>query len=570
MSLSRLIKPVKESERIVGVPFKELPSLETVYAALDVLKKPGGSMDFRPIQAMALWEAYNAGGLFGMIGVGHGKTLLTMLLCRALGIEAKDTVILLRPRDVEGFVLEAIKYSDHFHIPTELNVHTYSELSTNWELIEKLKPKLIIADEAHNLKNPGAARTRRFLRYMRANRDTIFCAVSGTITSDGIEDLSHLLNLALKDGSPLPQSYNRRMQWAACLDARSRMPPGPDDWAQMQPLVDMFFPEGGGRDLMEFSFASRKEIVREAFHRRLTSTPGIISTTESAIDIPVQVELVKCDSPPAVLAAIKTLEDDWELPDGGEITDGLQIFQCKQQLASGFFYYWDWPGEVDREWIQARSRYNKAMAAVVKLNVKGFDTPGLIARALKRGKVQALTDTPVRRLAMAELVEATGVWNIESLKPEPPQAVEWIDLYAVNKAVELAEDLGPCLIWYSYKAQAEALRAAGIHTLNPGDPIPSTPCVLGVSISSHGTSENRFVPWHKNIILTCPSSGLTLEQLIGRTHRPGQLHEHVEVYILDNQVFQASYKNALAKAEYIQTTTGTPQKLLMQNNLKIV
>ena len=48
--------------------------------------------------------------------------------------------------------------------------------------IEGIRPDLIILDEAHNVKNPKAARTQRLRRYMHAYQPRL-AALSGTITS---------------------------------------------------------------------------------------------------------------------------------------------------------------------------------------------------------------------------------------------------------------------------------------------------------------------------------------------------------------------------------------------------
>jgi hypothetical protein len=84
---------------------------------------------------------------------------------------------------------------------------------------------------------------------------------------------------------------------------------------------------------------------------------------------------------------------------------------------------------------------------------------------------------------------------------------------------------------------------------------------VGVSIGAlcEGFNLQR---WHKNLILSCPTSGTVWEQLIGRTHRPGQEADTVEVYVLITQNIQRqNFEQAKSDAQYIQKITGQTQKL---------
>jgi hypothetical protein len=65
------------------------------------------------------------------------------------------------------------------------------------------------------------------------------------------------------------------------------------------------------------------------------------------------------------------------------------------------------------------------------------------------------------------------------------------------------------------------------------------------------------------LVLTPPTSGTVWEQLLGRTHRPGQESDEVEVWVYRHttELKQAIVK-ATADAEYQRGTTGNDQKLL--------
>jgi superfamily II DNA or RNA helicase len=89
-------------------------------------------------------------------------------------------------------------------------------------LLEELNPDLIICDEVHYLKAASAARTKRFLRYMRANPETKFVAMSGTVTKKSIREYWHLLKLALPVDCPLPLRWVEMSDWANALDENVR------------------------------------------------------------------------------------------------------------------------------------------------------------------------------------------------------------------------------------------------------------------------------------------------------------------------------------------------------------
>ena len=81
------------------------------------------------------------------------------------------------------------------------------------------------------------------------------------------------------------------------------------------------------------------------------------------------------------------------------------------------------------------------------------------------------------------------------------------------------------------------------------------------SISAHSEGRN-LQKWHQNLVISCPPSGATWEQLIGRTHRDGQLAQKVTFDILlacDEQ--EKGFKQAILDARYIEDMTGQPQKL---------
>ena len=69
--------------------------------------------------------------------------------------------------------------------------------------------------------------------------------------------------------------------------------------------------------------------------------------------------------------------------------------------------------------------------------------------------------------------------------------------------------------------------------------------------------------WSENLVVSCPSSGKTLQQLIGRTHRHGQGADTVSAeFYFHTQILRDAWTNAVDEAHYLQDTTGNRQKIL--------
>ena len=75
------------------------------------------------------------------------------------------------------------------------------------------------------------------------------------------------------------------------------------------------------------------EHVREGFHRRLVETPGVVSTTEPAVD--AELEITERRAPPIPASVTNALDDvraTWVRPDGEELVDALSLGRCLREL----------------------------------------------------------------------------------------------------------------------------------------------------------------------------------------------------------------------------------------------
>jgi hypothetical protein len=489
-----------------------------------------------PIQAAALYEAYKRKGLFAPIGVGHGKTLITLLL--PVVLDSKRTVLLVPPQLKEQVNREAKHlYSHDFNIPLDLiTVVSYNDLSLakTADVLEKIRPDLIIADEAHSLKRRDSSRTKRFLRYMKENPETMFCALSGTITSKSLLDYAHLIRLALGANSPLPDSYSDLMDWAGALDAAPREASNP----------------GALRD-----FCGSDEPIRSGFRRRLVETPGVIATKESALGTSLVISRRNIHAPEAVHEAIKDLQKSWKIEDE-EIESATDAARHLRTLSLGFYYVWDWPNGIkDREWLEKRSEWSKVIRRILKYSSRrGLDSPMLIALAASRGELK-----PADYLVWE-------AWCTVKDRPEPPRKPVWISEYIFG-VISAYIDTG-MIVWYEWSCFEAKLKAIGLPVYGAGtDAGLAKEPTIACSFSSQGTGKNlqRF---SKNLFTSWPLGGKLSEQVLGRTHRPGQAEDCVSVeWWSPTEIIDATYIGAIRDSEYIQSTTGQRQKLLFASRI---
>jgi hypothetical protein len=520
-------------------------------------RKPGGTQTLWPAQSAALYEARKQGGLLAPINVGGGKTLISVLIGSAVG--AQRIVLLVKPSLKSKLVeVDIPKLSQHWKLPLDrLRVVKYSQLSlaSSADILEEIKPDLIVADEAHELRHRTAARTKRFLRYMKEHPECGFVGMSGTLTRRSLKDYQHLSELALRKNSPLPLHHPTLEEWADALDVGDEpMAPG----ALLQLCTDAELQEVGRlTDPIEI-----QHVVRGAFRRRLVETPGVVATEETAVDASLTIEAVRPPVPRAISDALDDVRKKWEI-DGEELLDALSVARVLRQVAAGFYYKWKWPNdEPDTEWLNARRDWFREVREILKRSRKGLDSPLLIANACERGDFDSANFEAWRK--------------VKDRKPPPVEAI-WIDDFLVKAALAWAHDKNskPGILWYSWRAVGEKLAQSGLPFFGPGEKASAElikidakkhPIIIA-SIKAHGTGKD-LQGYANHLVTTPPSGGVEWEQLLGRSHRPGQLADEVDfkVYVHTLET-EGAFRNAVRDAGYIESTTGQKQKLNYSDRL---
>ena len=205
----RGVSATGEFRRVQALPRRnwndaDLPELTGLLT--EMLRTPGGDMTLWPIQAAALREIHDYRGAFLPIGVGRGKALISLLA--PVVLESKRPVLFV-PADLREQTNRKVlpEMRLHWKLRPQLKVIGYSELSLakNARMLWELRPDLIILDECHSVKNPGAGRTRRMRRFMKEFPETVVVAMSGTVSNRSIKDYWHIVFWALKERlTPLP------------------------------------------------------------------------------------------------------------------------------------------------------------------------------------------------------------------------------------------------------------------------------------------------------------------------------------------------------------------------------
>lgn len=536
-----------EFRRVEDLPRRTL-DLTTVQDVTDLFRRPGGTMRLRPIQSAALIEAAEMNGGFFPIGVGQGKTLLTLLLPTAL--DSKRAVLLVPPQLKKQLSREIeTLYNRHFLIPTDtLTVVSYNEVSSprTADILDELRPDLLICDEGHCLKNRASARTKRVMRFLKENPNCRFVVLSGTMTTRSLNDYGHLIEPALRKSSPLPRGYRDVQDWAGALDVKPELEVGVG-------ALQRFCAEG--------------ESPRQGFRRRLIESRGVVASSEDEVGSSLIItRLASLKLPQGVQQIYDEVKKSWSL-NGEEFSDILTQVRVLRQVALGFYYRWKWPGdEPDFEWLEARAGWNRAVREKLKQSRQGLDSEALLRHAAER----VLSGKP--GLTWENGAGPWSAWKAVKDRPEPPIESIWLDDFLLNDIQRRAVAMdGPTICWVEHRAVGERLaELSGWPYYGEGtDASESKEPIIVASIACQGTGKNLQHHFVNNIFASLPPNGTIFQQTVARTHRPGQMADEVTVqWYAHTQECAAAMDKIRADALYQHDTTGAPQKVLYATHLE--
>jgi hypothetical protein len=427
------VKNSADLERILALPRRPLPdeeALERMRAAmtqrlsngracgdgcrcheLDPARydgTPGSACihELNDIQGWALYEGAEVQGALNPIAVGAGKTGIGVLMAMVVP-GCKEAVLLLPPGLKAQFLADYRLWAQHFKVPNisggpgagpagefvpgrpVLHILKYSELSSpNFATWFASRPEIsvVLADEVQALKDRAATRVKRFLAHFIDNPGTRFFCWTGSLTSKGLQDYSHLAALSLREGSPVPIEPHVVTAWGDALNPQRHGDPAP-------PGALLRLCEPG-------------EDVYQGFSRRLLETPGVVATFEGSLT-GVQLivrERVPPPMPQDVKEALQMVRTKMQRPDEEELQDALEVAAVARQVACGFYMYWNFPGakpeDFGREgrithWFTVRQAWNREVRTELQTHTPEMDSEGLLKKAAQRALEGYRGDKPV-------------------------------------------------------------------------------------------------------------------------------------------------------------------------------
>lgn len=528
-------------------------------------------------QGWSLEEASDDFGLFGNVGVGHGKTGIGLLL--PMAIPGVKTAVLLIPAQVKRQLLERdyAQWAAHFKVPhlaghfvwpdqrPVLKVITYSELQLpkNSDILTRHGvADLVIADEGHHLKDKKGTRWKRIDRASDIKR-FFFCVITGTPTDKSIKEYDHLIGRALGHKSPVPLHGPTVDAWASALDAGELRAP-------MGSLVQLCKPG---------------ENVQEGFARRVADTHGVIVTSTASVKCGLVITALKAPGVPndpipgydgRGLADLIEGTRNGERPDGEQSMEALTAAMWSRQLAAGFHSYWNFPrGEPDeliKDWFEKRKNYHKEVRAKLKYSAEFADSPLLIWNAAVRwhdGYSHEGKSYP-KHCKKGPM----PVWDSEFFlkwreikdKVFHETKYKWLSDYLVDATVEWAKkNVG--IIWVEHHDFGQRVATkAGIPFYDGKGKNPELDekgnRSIVASIAANDTGKNLQKLWHKNCYPNPFTANKRWEQSLGRTHRMGQPADEVTADVfLHTPEMRRAFDTALMRARYVKATGKAPPKL---------
>jgi hypothetical protein len=570
-----------------------------------------------PEQARALWDYDHYGGGFFPIGVGGGKTLITLKIAHIAYVNGARKIMLMVPPDVFSqltqhdisWARQRTSLGVPFHILGGRSlaqreklvlsdrpgcyITPYSLMSTRDTdlILEGVAPELFICDEVHYLKNKNAARTRRVMSFI-AKHNPQMVALSGTITNKSIMDYHHLIRTCLAEGCPLPRSPQMAEDWGMIIDADAEYL-GFDETKALHPLLNWakdHFPKE--------KFPMTISGFRSAYRHRLNTAPGVVSSPDTDLGVGLLVE----NTPPAnaeKVSGFVTLQELMEkvdkaflTPNDDEIEHAMLKWKWLYELTAGFYNQLEWPTveklAKDRKWSQTEAaqallraqEYHRALqdyrrelrSFLQHCPPRGIDTPMLVGASIYRDGSKRVGKV------LAALWDRCKELEWEQMPEREKTAVRVCD-YKIQAALSWAKSLKGNtggIVWVHHKEMGkwayESLKEAGFDAVacpagKAGDArirdVANANKICVASMPGHGTGKN-LQHFHEVHFLQWPKPAHTAEQVLGRPHRPGQKADQVRVNCsrineFDHILFAATLNDAVYRSQ----TTGKRDKLLL-------
>lgn len=484
--------PLGEIDRIVTMPIvlpmdefeREEYNRQNVSAAAF---ESGWRLFDMQAEGFMAYDAYN--GLFAPIGVGFGKTLISLAIANKAYQKGKKKILLIVPPQVLNqltlidikFARTKIPFNVPYHIiggkdyiarkmlcesnKKGLYIMTYSYLSVKdtTEMLEAIKPETIICDEVHNLANRGSARTKRLMAYIDKYKPE-GVALSGTITNKSIRDYFHLIKWCLREYNPLPNSLHLANEWATVIDADASGEYGEggtgysnaDVKGATGPLIPLI--RWAQRTFKDEKFSNNLPGFRKAYKSRLNTAPGVVSSGDAEIgtslimtNVPVE-ETEKAIGYKKLEELIEKVNREWLTPNDDEIEHAIHCWKWLYELNAGFYNQLTWPTE---EALAERKKIDLSVATDLLRRAKEHHVLGQHYAKLLRKWLQDKSfggcDTPMLvgkemtnngwKNVGEDLFSAWRDWKTSDfpLRPERDKTAIRVCGYKVKQAIKWAQ-----------------------------------------------------------------------------------------------------------------------------------
>jgi hypothetical protein len=553
-----------------------------------------------PAQAWGLREAKKLSGGVGLLGVGSGKTILSILAPLAVP-DCKVAVLLAKPDQRIHYWNAYLRLREHFRVPSfvfdrledgyggivkgapALHFVPYSLLSQakSTELLERMNPDLIICDEAHSVSARTSSRTNRLLRYLSKNQGIRFCAWSGTLVKKSIKDQAHLMGYALGLGSPMPIDEDDVAAWAGVFDPA----PVPDTETSTAKKLYRAFDRTPERKRSWADRGGVNEGVRQGYRDHVLATPGVISTRESSVGCSLPFYERKVELPAAVKKALIDVRELMKRPDGEELVEATEIAACARNVASGFYFYWAFLNipctcppnilieqqrcehcQFINEWYKRRSAWNSELRVRLAKFEPHMDSPLLCTNAAMRAYQDPLYDGDLPVWSAQKWQAWADIKDDVDYAPR----VKFIDEFFARDAAEWAKE--HCgIVWTQSSALGRKIaELTGVEYHGGGQQAEAKILAekgdrsIVASLKAHGTGRDGLQhKFRKQYFAEPPASGDVWQQALGRLARPGQEADSVETWVArHSHEVKEALRNAIRDAEFTESMTGNKQLLL--------
>mgnify|MGYP001613878840 FL=1 len=274
----------------------------------------------------------------------------------------------------------------------------------------------------------------------------------------------------------------------------------------------------------------------------------------------------------------------WKRPDGEELRTMMEVAGCVREMACGFYYQWVYPRnepkEVRDNWFLWRQNWNRELRAKLTSPEPHLDTPGLLENAAVRwldgGCTSCVRGPRQQHAPQCRAASTHPLWDsytypvwrkLEDTVVHVTKTV-WVDDWLLKDAAAWMTKQ-PGVVWVEHIAFGHELaRVSGGPYYGAGKAAAAGIILEDgkrsiIASEAHSEGKNLQTAFSRNLIVSVSPNAKLLEQMIGRTHRPGQPEDEVEVeFYLHIPELREALETAKNHAAYIQETTGSHQKLI--------